>query len=64
MNIEQTAEKIYREVYGLDHKVFHPRKTMEIGEWLTNGDPEEMSLPELVAEWREFDAAEIQARMG
>ncbi len=62
--IQQIADEIYREFYGLDHKRFDARKTGEIVDWLTEGDLENMTLEDLKTEWAEYDAREIQERMG
>ena len=57
-----TAQAIYREIYGeIDNKFFKAEKIAEIETWLEEGDPTD-DMPALVAEWREYDAEEIEAR--
>jgi len=54
------ANRIYSEFYGhLDDRRFKAAKLQEINDWLTQGDPEDMTPDELMAEWAEYDAAEI-----
>ncbi len=59
------AEAIYWEVFeGLDDKEFLAIKIGEIRDWLDEGGPEDMTLVELVAEWREYDPKDIKERIG
>ena len=49
------AESVHREVCGCDSK--RCNLTSEIYDWLTDGDVDDMSVDDLVAEWREYNAA-------
>lgn len=54
------AEQIYREVFGqVDNRSFKTGKLAEIEEWLANGDSS-APVAELAAEWREYDAADVE----
>ena len=49
------AEAIHTEVCGCDSK--RCSLVSEIYDWLTDGDTDDMSVDDLVAEWREYTAA-------
>lgn len=60
------ADAIYTEIFGeIDDKYFQDEKTSEIYDWLVDGDTNPMpTLAELVDEWREYDPADIEERIG
>jgi hypothetical protein len=59
----QVADRIYFEIFGrIDDKRFSARKRREIEDWSYNGDVDDMTESELVAEWRNYDALEIRER--
>lgn len=62
-SLENIAQAMYTEVYGdIDDKFFKAEKVEEIENWLEEGDPDLSNLAALVAEWREYDAGEIEQR--
>ena len=64
--IETMARAIYTEVYGqIDDKYFRADKLAEIHDWLTDGDTSDTpSVAALVNEWRQYDADDIEQRIG
>lgn len=53
---QQTAERIYNEVFSGDDKYHRAEHQGRIEDWLRDGDLDDNpSLEQLVAEWREFD---------
>lgn len=63
MDRDAAAAEIYSEIYGdIDNKHFKAAKIGEITDWLQDGDPDYSDFAGLLAEWRAYDAAEIEAR--
>jgi hypothetical protein len=59
---QELIETIYSECYGhLDDKWFRDDKLTEIYDWLVNGDAFDCTVQDLVNEWREYDADDIEA---
>lgn len=62
------AQDIYSEVYGeIDDREFRSRKLGEIEDWLREGDAPitgNESAAILGAEWMEYDAEDVKARLG
>lgn len=62
MDLNALADAIYTAHFGhLDDKQFRVTKTQEIHDWLAGGTPQYLTLDELIAEWAEYDADEIEA---
>jgi hypothetical protein len=61
VNYTLIAEQIYSEHYGhLDAKGFRAEKTQEIIDWLSDGNPGDYTVSELIYMWAEYDADEIE----
>ena len=61
----ELADAIYNAHFGhLDDKRFHAAKRQEILDWLMDGDPVRETVGKLIAEWGEYDSADValQAR--